>query len=117
MSDDCGLTGTTDVWFIATDECGNADSVMASFIIEDTTNPSIDDGFGLYSRVRRHGQHDGVERLARQQRWRHGDACSGVTWSNDYDALSDDCGATDTVTFTATDDCGNATASRHHVHD
>ena len=41
------------------------------------------------------------------------DACSGVTWSNDYDALSDDCGATGsaTVTFTATDDCGNASST------
>ena len=28
-----------------------------------------------------------------QQRWRQRfDACSGVTWSNDFDALSDDCG-------------------------
>ena len=37
------------------------------------------------------------------------DACSVVLWSHDYDALSDDCGATGsaTVTFTATDDCGN----------
>ena len=36
------------------------------------------------------------------------DACSGVTWSNDFTALSDLCGATGaaTVTFTATDDCG-----------
>ena len=41
------------------------------------------------------------------------DACSGVTWSNDFDALSADCGATGaaTVTFTATDDCGNATST------
>ena len=37
------------------------------------------------------------------------DACSGVTWSNDFSALSDDCGATGSakVKFTATDDCGN----------
>ncbi len=34
-------------------------------------------------------------------------------WTNDFDALSDDCGATGaaTVTFTATDDCGNATST------
>ena len=34
---------------------------------------------------------------------------TGVTWSNDFTALSDDCGATGsaTVTFTATDACGN----------
>ena len=41
------------------------------------------------------------------------DACSDVTWSNDFDALSDDCGATGmaTVTFTATDDCGNSSST------
>ena len=41
------------------------------------------------------------------------DACSGVTWSNDFAALSDDCGATGaaTVTFSATDACGNATST------
>ena len=27
------------------------------------------------------------------------DACSGVTWSNDFDALSDDCGATGAATI------------------
>lgn len=37
------------------------------------------------------------------------DICSDVTWSNDFTALSDDCGATGsaTVTFRATDDCDN----------
>ena len=38
------------------------------------------------------------------------DACSDVTWTNDFDVLSDDCGATGaaTVTFIATDACGNS---------
>ena len=37
----------------------------------------------------------------------------GVTWSNDFTALSDDCGATGsaTVTFTATDACGNTSST------
>ena len=37
------------------------------------------------------------------------DACSGVTWSNNFTSLSDDCGSSGfaTVMFTATDDCGN----------
>ncbi|MEO6347727.1 MAG: gliding motility-associated C-terminal domain-containing protein, partial [Aquaticitalea sp.] len=41
------------------------------------------------------------------------DACSNVTWTNNYSALSDDCGATGSasVTFTATDDCGNTATS------
>ena len=40
-------------------------------------------------------------------------ACSNVIWSNDFTALSDDCGATGsvTVTFTATDDCLNTSTT------
>src|SRR4029079_3659548 len=39
--------------------------------------------------------------------------CSGVTWTHNFTALSDDCGATGsaTVTFTATDACGNASST------
>src|SRR5690606_14992626 len=38
---------------------------------------------------------------------------NGVTWSNDFDALSDLCGATGsaTVIFTATDACGNTSTT------
>jgi hypothetical protein len=41
------------------------------------------------------------------------DACSGVTWSNDYTDMNMDCGSTSSVmvTFTATDACGNATTT------
>ncbi|HBP45601.1 MAG TPA: hypothetical protein DD635_06830, partial [Flavobacteriales bacterium] len=39
------------------------------------------------------------------------DNCSGITWTNDYDGLPVDCGASGstTVAFTATDVCGNST--------
>ena len=41
------------------------------------------------------------------------DICGNVTWTNDFEGLSDDCGATGsaTVIFTATDDCGNASTT------
>src|SRR5690606_30795043 len=35
------------------------------------------------------------------------DACSNVTWTNHFTGISGDCSATATVTFTATDACGN----------
>ena len=114
LSDDCGATGSSTVTF-ATDDCGNATSTTATFTIEDTTNPSIDmmaedstvecDGMGNMTALN--------DWLANNGGATASDACSGVTWSNDIVALSDDCGATGsaTVTFTATDDCGNASST------
>ncbi|UPT70911.1 MAG: gliding motility-associated C-terminal domain-containing protein [Flavobacterium sp. JAD_PAG50586_2] len=39
------------------------------------------------------------------------DNCSDVTWSNDFNAISNNCSAAVTVIFTATDACGNFTRS------
>ncbi|MDG1674298.1 MAG: hypothetical protein P8H88_02530, partial [Flavobacteriales bacterium] len=41
------------------------------------------------------------------------DNCSNFEWSNDYEGMSDDCGATGsvTVTFTVTDDCDNSSST------
>ena len=45
------------------------------------------------------------------------DTCSAVTWTNNSTGLSDLCGATGTatVTFTATDACGNAQPQLEHL--
>ena len=102
---DCGATGSATVIFTATDDCGNASSTTATFTIEDTTNPSIDmmaedstvecDGMGNMTALN--------DWLANNGGATASDVCSGVTWSNDFVALSDDCGATGSAGFTATD--------------
>ena len=114
LSADCGATGSATVTFTATDDCGNATSTTATFTIEDTTAPAVVDA--MDATVECDGAGNGTDLdawLASNGGASATDACSGVTWSNDFDALSADCGATGaaTVTFTATDDCGNATST------
>jgi hypothetical protein len=96
----------------AMDCSGNASTTTQVITIEDTTAPAVTDAMDLTVEC------DGTGNVADLDAWLASnggasatDACSGVTWSNDFDALSDDCGATGaaTVIFTATDDCGNAT--------
>jgi len=112
LSDLCGATGAVTVIFTATDDCGNfSDTISATFTIEDTTDPTIDtdpsdetvecDGAGNTTQLNAWLANNGGAIAS--------DTCGGVTWSSDYDALSDLCGATGAVTviFTATDDCGN----------
>ena len=41
LSDECGATGATSVWFYATDDCGNVDSTEATFTIIDTLDPIL----------------------------------------------------------------------------
>jgi hypothetical protein len=115
LSDDCGATGMATVTFTATDDCGNSSSTTATFTIEDTTAPAIDMA-AMDATV----ECDGAGNAADLDGWlasnggaSASDACSDVTWSNDYDGLAVDCGATGstTVTFTATDDCGNSSST------
>ncbi|MEO5777180.1 MAG: gliding motility-associated C-terminal domain-containing protein [Flavobacterium sp.] len=115
LSNGCGNTGSASVTFTATDDCGNATTTSATFTIEDTTAPTISivaanatvecDGNGNSAAL--------AAWLASNGGASASDTCSNVTWSNNFDALSNGCGNTGSasVTYTATDDCGNATTS------
>ena len=113
LSDDCGATGSATVIFTATDDCGNASSTTATFTIEDTTNPDITAASDQTVEC------DGMGNMEALNAWLNdnggataSDGCSDVTWTNDFEGLSDDCGATGsaTVVFTASDDCGNTSS-------
>ncbi|MCB2206311.1 hypothetical protein KQI65_16325 [bacterium] len=111
LSNLCGATGAATVTFYATDDCGNVDSTTATFTIEDTVPPTITtaaqdttvecDGSGNTTDLNNWLNNNGGAVAS--------DICSGVTWSNNFSGLSNLCGATGaaTVTFYATDDCGN----------
>ena len=110
LSDECGATGASGtVTFTATDDCGNETSCVSSFTIVDTTPPAITTPAASLT-----VECDGLGNTVDLNAWLAGnggavasDVCGGVTWSNDFSNLSDDCCETGsaTVTFTATDDC------------
>ncbi len=110
LSDDCGETGMLTATFTATDECGNTAQTMATFTIEDTTPPEITEAQDLTVEC------DGNGNQAELEEWINSNAgatasdiCGEVTWSSEVPDLSDECGATGslTATFIATDECGN----------
>ncbi|CCG53277.1 Protein of unknown function, putative adhesine [Flavobacterium indicum GPTSA100-9 = DSM 17447] len=115
LSDTCGATGSATVTFTATDNCGNSTSSTATFTIQDTTAPVI-----AIQATNQTVECDGNGNTAALNAWLASnggasatDACSNVTWTNNFSSVSDTCGATGsaTVTFTATDTCGNSTSS------
>jgi gliding motility-associated-like protein len=111
----CGLTKTVTITARVVGAPANSGTATATFTIVDTTPPVIDpeaknkrvecDGYGnkeeLNAWLENHG---GAEAT---------DECSGVTWTNNFKGLSNRCGKTGdaTVTFTATDDCGNSSST------
>ncbi len=118
LSDDCGATGAATVTFTATDGCGNSSTTTATFTIEDTTPPvvtppadiSVDSDAGLCTAALSVGQATA------------GDACDAgpITVSgtrSDGLALTDPYpgGATTTITWSATDACGNAGTAQQAV--
>jgi hypothetical protein len=100
----------------ATDDCDNVATATQAITVGDNTPPSIDP-----QAVNLTVECDGNGNAAQLDDWLAGnggasasDACGGVTWNDDFTALSDGCGDTGSafVTFTATDECGNASTTR-----
>ncbi|MFV8348014.1 gliding motility-associated C-terminal domain-containing protein, partial [Flavobacterium sp. ZB4P13] len=92
----------------------NCDSATVTVNVVDTTPPVMTDAANLAVQCDDNGNNEAL------QAWldSHGgatatDTSSEVTWSNNYNGLSDGCGGTGsaTVVFTVTDNSGNASIS------
>jgi gliding motility-associated-like protein len=103
-----GSYSTTRTW-TATDACGNTSTASQTITVQDITAPVIaTPASNLVV------QCDGSGNTTALNDWLadHGgavatDACSEVVWTNNFNALANDCSAAVTVIFTATDACGN----------
>ncbi|MFV8344422.1 gliding motility-associated C-terminal domain-containing protein [Flavobacterium sp. XS2P39] len=113
-SEGCASAGTyTNTWTVE-DDCGNPSGVFTQVItIEDTTKPVITvaasnitvecDGQGNQNSI--------ADWLANNGGASASDNCSAVTWSNDFNALANDCSTEVPVIFTAKDACGNISST------
>lgn len=113
LIDSCGHTKSYTVTFTASDDCGNSTATTATFSIIDTMPPDILTEAGdltLECDLQANQQPDLQSWLDANAGAVALDHCSAVTWTHDFTALLPDCGHTGhaTVTFTATDACGNS---------
>src|SRR5690606_23643166 len=114
----CGATGSVEVIFTGSDACGNVVTTTATFTIEDTTAPTL-----VKAAQNKTVECEGSGNSTELQAWLTSnagatatDTCdASLTWTNDYDPANFAalCGATGsvTVTFTATDACGNSVST------
>ena len=102
----CGSTDTMIYQFTAIDDCGNDTIAYATFIVSDTTMPTIICPTTLALIC---GNSSNTSLVAAWLNSVTGiNTCGGLTITNDFNGiLPTNCGGTVTVTFTATDDCGN----------
>ena len=117
LSDDCGATGTETVTFTLTDSNGNSITLDATFTIVDTINPIMDVAASdLIIQCDDDNSAEIDAWLATNGGASASDACSGITWTNDFTTVNEDvCGALTTVTFTATDECGNFVTTEANI--
>ena len=107
-ADQCGGTFASQVTWTATDACGDTVTRAALFTVADSIAPSIVNGPDDLRLVC--GDPDNRANI---DRWLASasaeDDCGDVTIVDDFERLSDGCGqsGSTTVTWTATDECGN----------
>jgi subtilisin-like proprotein convertase family protein len=111
-SDLCDLTGGGTYRFTATDECGNTATTEAIFEIQDNIAPIISADATNIDVVC-----DGNNNVTQLLNWLNNngnavatDNCNEVIWTNDYGQVAPgtcEGEGSITVTFTATDGCGN----------
>ncbi len=107
LSNDCGDTGEVEVIFTATDDCGNENTTMATFTIEDTTAPEIVCPTPIVLECSDPANDAIINAWLATATTT--DNCNTVSIMNNYpDVFVGECGDTGvyTVTFTATDECG-----------
>lgn len=108
LSQNCGAAGATTIIFTATDECGYWAAQGASFIIEDTTAPTIItppsdrvvncDPDCIMDELNSWLANNGGAEAT--------DNCGSVTWTNDFEDLDCETDNEVFVAFYAHDDCG-----------
>src|SRR6185295_12363208 len=111
-------TKTITITFTATDDCGNASTTTATFTINDTTAPDIttqaSDDAAECEGTHSDNNSGYTAWLADNGGAVASDLCgNNVTWSNNAgtQTWSGTCTKTITITFTATDDCNNASST------
>ena len=101
--------------YTATDDCGNTSTAEQIITLIDDEAPVI-----MPMASDQTVECDGAGNMEDLNAWLDSnggasatDNCSNFEWSNDFEGLSDDCGATGsvTVTFTVTDDCDNSSST------
>lgn len=106
ITPDCGEAGSVVVTWTVTDDCGNTSSASATFTIADTTEPTLSVPEPISVTC---GEPDTAEMLLA---WLDDataeDTCGGVAITTERSLEPGQCTAT--ITWTATDECGNATS-------
>ncbi|HRN99170.1 MAG TPA: hypothetical protein PLA69_07660, partial [Flavobacterium sp.] len=106
-----GSYSVTRTW-TAVDACGNTSTALQTITVEDNSAPTITTQAQNLTLQCSTGNQDALTNwLANNGGAVAQDTCSAVTWTNDYSAVAGNCSESVVVTFTATDDCGNAASS------